>query len=224
MRRDSTSSSPRASSCAHGPHDLSLELLAVLGKGAQQVHAGAQLDDVAGLGAVTATSAVGTLGVDIRPPARARPRARRAGRGVRPRAAAAAPSGWLASDVVAFECDVDSIARHEPVGRVLAARDTDEAGRLAVDGVLAADPSGVATGRTDQRPEPGKGTHGILAPQVDIEHLVDVVEDVVDLVERSGRAVGRAVVGFVGGTHQPHAGVGDDEDARGRARAGSCRS
>ena len=91
-----------------------------------------------------------------------------------------------------------------------------------MDGVLPADSRGVAAGRADQRPQAGEGTHGVLALQVGVEHVVDVLEDLVDLVERGHGPVGRAVVGLVGGAHEPGAGVGDEEEHATGDRAGSC--
>ena len=64
---------------------------------------------------------------------------------------------------------VDHVAGHDPVGRVLAARDPDEAARVGGDAVLARRLHGRAAGVADERPHAGVRADDVAARQVDVD-------------------------------------------------------
>ena len=115
---------------------------------------------------------------------------------------------WIA----ALERHVHGVAGHEPVGGVLAAGDPHQPGGLAMDGVLAADAGRVTAGRADQGSQAGIGTQSVLAREVEREHAVDGLEDVIDLVPGGRRTVGCPGVRLIGGAHDPGPGGGDEEE------------
>ncbi len=83
---------------------------------------------------------------------------------------------------------VDRVARHHPVGRVLAARHGDEPGHRHRHGVLARELARALRLAGQQRPQPGVDALDVLVAERLGEHAVDVLEHVVD-VGAAGRGV-----------------------------------
>ncbi len=132
-------------------------------------------------------------------------RASSSSRGAAPSSSRSAVRLAGAAAALGLQRHVDGVASHQPVGGVLAARHPHQAVVLAMDGVLAADARGVASGHAHQRAQARVGTDRVLAPQIHVQHVVDVLEDLVDLAGGGDRALGRAVVSLVGGAHDPGA-------------------
>ena len=117
----------------------------------------------------------------------------RAGRRRRPAGASTVPRR-PARRLVAEHAErgVDRLLGHQPVGRVLAAADPDEAVGLDDDPMLARGRDRRAARRRDQRPQPGVRPDDVGPGQVDVEHVVDRREELVDLVGAGRRSVDRA--------------------------------
>ena len=117
------------------------------------------------------------------------------------------------------EGEVDGVGGHDPVGRELAAGDRGEARHDAADRVLAGD---LGRGGLGARSEPGLQQRAqarvdaddVLAADRLGEHLVGVVEHVVDVGRRGDRLGDVARPRGVGGADDPVAGPWDDEQHR----------
>ncbi len=119
---------------------------------------------------------------------------------------------------------VDRIARHEAIGRVLAAHHAHEAGSAAPDLVLARDSRRVLTVAAGQRPQACVHAHDVGALQRPGEHLVDLVQEILDI-----RPIGRRVIEVEGpvrvrgaddpvlppGKHEEHALLGGENERTG---------
>ena len=98
-----------------------------------------------------------------------------------------------ASRLFAPEDRVDHVARHDPVGRVLAATDPDDTVRLDRDAVLARRLDGRPARRRDERPQPGVRADHVGPRQVHVHRRVDRVEQAVHLPAGCRRSLGWAV-------------------------------
>ena len=109
---------------------------------------------------------------------------------------------------------VDGVDRHDPVGRVLAARDDDEPGRRVRDDVLPGELGGLVGLTGQQRPKPGIDALDVGLGEFGAQDPVDVAEQVVD-VGRGRRRVClvQGPVG-VGGADDPVPTPRDDEEDR----------
>ena len=150
----------------------------------EQVELGAEGDDGRRLGPVAGDQPSRGLRSDRRGPpgsVDSSPAIRASASGRRRRPAVARPCRWGGARRFAPEDRVDDVARHDPVGRVLAAADPDDAVRLDRHAVLARRLDRRAVGRRDERPQPGVRADDIVPRQVDVHRRVDRVEQLVDL-------------------------------------------
>jgi hypothetical protein len=76
---------------------------------------------------------------------------------------------------------VDGVLGHDAIGRVLAARDGDEAWDRHGDGVLAAELGRLLGFAFQQRPQPGEDAPDVVVPEGRREDRVGALEDVVDV-------------------------------------------
>ena len=214
-RRDSTSSTDRASSWRAAQATSASRNGRPGTSGRSRSSSRAEGDDGRRLGAMPRRRARAASGCDRRErrdrrraprrSARARRRRRRRRGGAR-RSRSAAPRA--ASRPRAASIDV---AGHDPVGRVLAAADADDAVRLDRDAVLARCLDGRAARRRDQRPQAGVRADHVVPPQVDVEGRVDRREQLVDLPAVGRGSARAALVRRVGRADQPVVGPRDEE-------------
>jgi hypothetical protein len=109
------------------------------------------------------------------------------------------------------EHGVDDVAGHDPIRRVLAARDPDDAVALDRDAMLAGCLHGRATTRRDERPQPGVRADHVTTLQADIERVIDGPQQLIDLPAVGGRPRGPSLVRRVRGADQPVVGPWDEE-------------
>ena len=122
-------------------------------------------------------------------------------------------------------CFVDGVPGHEPVGRVLPARDHDQPGYRVGHGVLARQQTGLVALAGQQRPQPGVDTFHVLDPERLCEHAVRLLQQVVHVASTDRRMALVQVPVGVGRPDDPVPTPGDDEQhAGGRAQDQSRRA
>ena len=118
---------------------------------------------------------------------------------------------WRDSERQVARGHIHGVARHDAVGRVLAAGDAHEPRGAAPHHVLARDGRGVGRPLRHQRPQPDVHTGDVLDGQGLAEDRIGVPEQVVDVGAAGGGVVQTELPGSVRGADDPVRPPGQDE-------------